>query len=313
MNLLTCMLRARRIEERIIRLYHQGRIMGGCYLGYGQEAIGAGTTLASGPHDLFTPLIRDLTVHLGRGMTTHEIFRHWLARSTGLMRGRDGNIHFGDMKRGIFAMISHLGAMLPVLAGGIMARRRRGEDAVGFGYIGDGATSTGDFHEAVNFAAVLDVPVIFVIENNKYAYSTPSSKQFKCARLIDRAQGYGIEGHAVDGNDALAVHAIAQELAADLRRRPRAVLLECDTLRIRGHGEHDSAGYVPAELRAEYARRDPIDVLRRKLTTAGLATVQQIEELDRSLIAEVDAAVADAQRDPAPCPGTLQEGVYAPG
>lgn len=313
LDLLRCMIRSRRIEERLIRLYHQGKIIGGCYIGIGQEAIGAATVAAAGPDDLFAPLIRDMTVHLGRGMSTLETFRHWLGRATGVTRGRDGNIHHGDLRRGVYAMISHLGAMLPVITGGVMARRRRGLDTIGVGYIGDGATSTGDFHEAVNFAAVFDVPVLFVIENNKYAYSTPNDRQFRCQRLVDRAPGYGVEGLSADGNDAVALYLQVRALLADMRRRPRPVLLECDTLRMRGHGEHDDSSYVPADLKAAYAARDPILTARRRLAAAGVIGEDDYAALDREVILEVETAVQQSLREPAPDPASFLEGVYAAG
>ena len=259
---------ARLAEERLVRLYHQGRIFGGVYTGIGQEAIGAATTLACGDHDLFAPCIRNMTVHLGRGQSVLNIFRQYLGRVTGPTRGRDGNVHHGNLARGVYAMISHLGAMLPVVTGAVMAARRLGRDAIGIAYIGDGATSTGDFHEAVNFAAVFDAPVIFLIENNKYAYSTPNSRQYRCEHLVDRAKGYGIEGISADGNDAVALHLLTRELVADLRRKPRAVLIECDTMRMRGHGEHDDFSYVPRELLEEYAKRDPIKVGWEQLVAA---------------------------------------------
>ncbi len=310
-DLLRCMILSRKIEERLVRLYHQGKIIGGCYLGIGQEAIGAATTLAAGPDDLFAPLIRDMTVHLGRGMTTLETFRHWLGRRTGVTRGRDGNIHHGDLCRGVYAMISHLGAMLPVITGGVMARRQRGVDSIGVGYIGDGATSTGDFHEAVNFAAVFDVPVLFVIENNKYAYSTPNSEQFRCKSLIERAPGYGIEGHSADGNDAVSLFLKVREIFADMRRKPRPVMIECDTLRMRGHGEHDDGSYVPAALKAAYAARDPIRVAREELVLAGVVTEAEVVALEREIVIEIEAAVQQSLREPAPDPSSFLEGVYA--
>lgn len=313
LDLLRCMVRSRRIEERLIRLYHQGKIIGGCYMGIGQEAIGAATVAAAGPDDLFAPLIRDMTVHLGRGMTTLETFRHWLGRESGITRGRDGNIHHGDLRRGVYAMISHLGAMLPVITGGVMARRRKGMDSIGVGYIGDGATSTGDFHEAVNFAAVFDVPVLFVIENNKYAYSTPNTHQFRCERLIERAAGYGVEGHSADGNDAVGLYLLVKKIYDDMRRRPRAVMIECDTLRMRGHGEHDDGSYIPAELKAKYAARDPIKVAREKLLKAGVITGAVYVAMDKEIISEIEAAVQQSLREPAASAASFLEGVYAAG
>lgn len=310
-GLMRTMLLSRKTEERLIRLYHQAKIYGGVYTGVGQEAIGAAATAASGPDDLFAPLIRNMTVHIGRGESALNIFRQWLARANGPTRGRDGNVHYGNLNHGVYTMISHLGAMLPVVVGGVMAKRRRGRDAVGFGFIGDGGTSTGDFHEAVNFAAVFDVPVVFVIENNHFAYSTPTRYQYRCNHLADRAPGYGIEGFRLDGNDAVGLHLFFRDLVAELRARPRAVLVECDTLRMRGHGEHDDSSYVPPELRERYAARDPIRQARERLVAEGILTAGEIDALEQSCLAEVDAAYRQALNDPPPDPSTLAQGVYA--
>lgn len=311
--LLHNMLLARRIEERMIRLYHQGSIFGGVYCGFGQEAIGTATTSVASSDDLFAPCIRDMTVHLGRGTAPRDIFRQFLGRANGPMRGRDGNIHYGELQRGVYAMISHLGAMLPVVTGGVMARRRIGRPTIGFAYIGDGGTSTGDFHEAVNFAAVFDVPVIFVVENNQFAYSTPTAHQFRCRHLVERAAGYGIQGIDADGNDVLALREIVGGVVADIRTKPRPVLLVCETLRMRGHGEHDDASYVPAELRAAWAKRCPILLLRQKLVTTKLATDAELDAFDAAVQAEVNEAYQQALGDPLPNPATLTEGVYAAG
>ena len=310
-GLMRTMLLSRTIEERLIRLYHQAKIYGGVYTGVGHEAIGASAAAAGGPEDLYAPLIRDMTVHVGRGESTLNIFRQWLARADGPTRGRDGNVHYGNLKNGVYTMISHLGAMLPVVVGGVMAKRRRGFDTVGFGFIGDGGTSTGDFHEAVNFAAVYNVPVVFLIENNHYAYSTPQQYQFRCAHLADRAPGYGIEGHRVDGNDAVRLYRFLRDLVADLRANPRAVLVECDTLRMRGHGEHDDSSYVPKDLLAKYAARDPILVARERFVSEGLLAADEIDTLAQGCLAEVDAAYRQALKDPPPDPATLAQGVYA--
>ena len=310
-DILRCMMLARLTEERLVRLYHQGRIFGGVYTGIGQEAIGAATALACGTHDLFAPFTRNMTVHIGRGEPVLNIFRQYLGRVTGPMRGRDGNVHYGDLSHGVYAMISHLGAMMPVVTGGVMAARRLGRDAVGIAYVGDGATSTGDFHEAVNFAAVFDVPVIFLIENNKYAYSTPNAIQYRCEHLVDRAKGYGIEGISADGNDAVSLYLLTRELVADLRRKPRAVLMECDTMRMRGHGEHDDAAYVPRELLERYAKRDPIRMCWEKLVDAKIATREELDRLEHGCREEVNSAYHQALSEPPPDPSTLMEGVYA--
>lgn len=311
MSLLRTMLLARLADERLIRLYKQGAIQGGVYCGIGQEAIGAATTTASRPEDLFAPLIRNMAVHVGRGETPLSIFRQWLARAQSPTKGRDGNIHYGTLRHGVYPMISHLGAMIPVVVGGIMARRRRGEATVGFAYIGDGGTSTGDFHEGLNFAAVFDVPLIMIVENNKYAYSTPTARQYRCARLVDRAPGYGIEGHSADGNDALALYRLVAALAEDLRTRPRPVMIECDTLRMRGHGEHDDFTYVPAELLETYRARDPIAVATSHLMAEGLATAAAIEALTADCRQAIDQAYQQAMSEPPPNPETLSVGVYA--
>jgi acetoin:2,6-dichlorophenolindophenol oxidoreductase subunit alpha len=313
LSLMRSMFRTRRIEERLVRLYHQGKIYGGVYTGMGQEAMGAALAHAGGPQDLYAPCIRDLSVHVARGETVRQVFCQWLARGNGPTRGRDGNVHFGNMRNGVFTMISHLGAMIPVLVGGVMARRRQGIDAVGVVFIGDGGTSTGDFHEGVNFAAVYKVPVIVLIENNHYAYSTPTDTQYRCAKLSDRAIGYGIEGYNADGNDAVGLLLQARDLIDDLRRNPRAVLLECDTMRMRGHGEHDDFSYIPKNLLDEYALKDPLLVATNRLVQEKLVAREDIDALDREVQAEIDVAYQQALNDPPPDPGTLMEGVYAHG
>ena len=252
-----------------------------------------------------------MAVHLGRGETLLDVFRHWLGRASGPTRGRDGNIHYGMPSRGVFAMISHLGAMIPVVIGGVMAKRRLGGDAIGFAYIGDGGSSTGDFHEAANFAAVFSVPVIIVIESNKFAYSVPSEQQYKCRRLIDRAAGYGMEGFAADGNDVVETYRLVRRVADDIRQRPRPVMIECDTMRMRGHGEHDDFAYAPPELLARYRQHDPIIVAVQALTSAGILTHAEIQSLNDACLREVDLAYHAALEEPPPNPDTLLAGVYA--
>jgi TPP-dependent pyruvate/acetoin dehydrogenase alpha subunit len=203
--------------------------------------------------------------------------------------------------------------MLPVVTGGVMARRRLGRPAVGFAYIGDGGTSTGDFHEAINFAAVLEVPMLFVVENNQFAYSTPNAHQFRCKSLVDRAAGYGIQGVAADGNDVLGLRATVGALVADIRAQPRTVLLVCETMRMRGHGEHDDASYVPRELLAAWEQRCPVRRLREQLVAAQVATAAELDALDAAVQADVSEAYQQALADPPPDPATLMEGVYAAG
>lgn len=306
-----CMVTARHIEERLIKLYHQGKIYGGVYTGIGQEAIGAATTAAAEPQDLFSPLIRDMSVHLGRGTEPITIFRQYLARANSPTLGWDGNVHYGELSKGVYAMISHLGAMLPVITGAVMARRRKGMNTVGFAYIGDGATSTGDFHEAVNFAAVFDVPVVFVIENNKFAYSTPTYRQYRCRSLADRAAGYGIRGYEADGNDLVELYFKVREIVSEIRTQPAPVLLECDTFRVRGHGEHDDASYVPSELREQYEKRDPIRIARERFLAEGIFTAEELSSVEKQIQEEVRAAAHQALREPEADVSALLRGAYA--
>jgi len=311
-DMLRIMLLSRTIEERLIRLYHQGKVYGGVYSGIGQEAPGAAACAISAAHDLFAPCIRNMSVHVGRGASSLDLFRQWLGKDGGPTRGRDGNIHHGNLAQGVYAMISHLGAMLPVVVGGVMARRRQGIPAIGFGFIGDGGSSTGDFHEAVNFAAVQNVPVIFIIENNHYAYSTPSAQQYRCAHLVDRAVGYGIEGIRADGNDACALRDLFKSLANDIRIKPRAVLVEVETMRMRGHGEHDDFSYVPRELLEHYRLRDPIDICRNRLMEQGVLLEPEWDAMHAACLNEVDAAYRQVMTESGPDPSTLMEGVYEP-
>lgn len=304
-------LTTRRIEERLIRLYHQARIFGGVYTGYGQEAPGAAVAAVAGPEDLFAPCIRNLSLHIGRGATPLDVFRQWLGRVTGPTRGRDGNVHFGNLDHGVYAMISHLGAMIPVVTGGVIARRHQGRDAVGFAFIGDGGTSTGDFHEGVNFAAVRDVPLVVIIENNHYAYSTPGTAQYRCRSLADKAAGYGIEGLRLDGNDAPALAAALAPVVRRLRDNPAPVLVEVDTMRMRGHGEHDDFSYVPTELLEQYAARDPVALCRQALLADDGWDEAAVAGLGAEIQAGVDAAYKAATEEPRPGAEDLLDGVYA--
>lgn len=311
MSLLRLMVLSRRIDERLIALYRQGRIRGSVFAGIGQEAIGAAAALCGHSGDLYAPCIRNLAVHLGRGETALGIMRQALGRETGPTGGRDGNVHHGLLQNGVYAMISHLGAMISVVAGGVMARRRRGDTSVGVAFVGDGATSTGDFHEALNFASVFDVPLLVIVENNHYAYSTPTSRQYRCRHLADRAAGYGVEGFRADGNNAAEMYVTVRDLLAELRARPRPAILECETMRMRGHGEHDDFAYVPRELLAVYGRRDPIKLAVRAMNAAGMLKDGALEALEQSVTEEIEAACRQALAEPEPFGETLLDGVYS--
>ncbi|MBT7068581.1 MAG: thiamine pyrophosphate-dependent dehydrogenase E1 component subunit alpha [Verrucomicrobia bacterium] len=310
-EVLRLMVLARKVDEQIIKLCHQGRIHGSSFTGIGQEAISTAAAIASQPQDLFGPCIRNLALHLGRGETPLGIMRQVLARRDSATGGRDGNIHHGRLENGVYAMISHLGAMISVVAGGVMAKRRQGIDAVGVAFVGDGTTSTGDFHEALNFAAVFDIPILVIIENNHYAYSTPTSGQYRCRRLVDRAAGYGIDGVSADGNNAAEMYVTVNEILTDIRRTPRPVLLEAETMRMRGHGEHDNFKYVPEELLLLYRRRDPINLAVRAMAAAKLMDSEQFAALETSITEEVAAAARQALSEEEPSADTLLQGVYA--
>ncbi len=301
----------RAIEDRAIKLYYQGRIPGAYFTGWGHEAIAVGATYALGPADLLAPMHRDLAAYLMRGIPARRVFAQFLDREGGLTRGRDGNIHMGDPRLGILPFISHMAASVPVAAGMALACRQRGQARVVLTFFGDGATSTGAWHEGVNFAAVLRLPVVLVLENNQYAYSTPLDRQTAARALVDKAPGYGIPGVAVDGNDVLAVYAAARAAVARARDGGGPTLIECRTMRMRGHSEADHFAYVPRELLAAWAARDPIALFERRLREEGQLTAEADRAMQGRIAQEVEEALAWAEASPEPAPASVAEGVYA--
>jgi len=296
------MLLARRLEEKIDSLYHAGKIVGGVYLGRGQEAFSGalGVSLCRG-RDIFAPLIRDMAGRLAFGEPLLDPARTYLGSVLGPMRGRDGNIHRGRPAEGMPAMISHLGSMVSVVCGMLMARRFKGDvGAVGATCLGDGATSTGAFHEAVNLAAVERLPLVIAVANNQFAYSTPTDRQFACRDLVDRAVGYGIDGHVVDGTDLAECLQVFEEVVGRARAGKGPQLVVGHLLRLTGHGAHDDAGYVPEVLKRSPLGRDCLEVARQQLLGQGVASVADLERWEREVIAEVQQAVAIAQKDPVP-------------
>lgn len=296
------MLLARRLEEKISNLYHSGKIVGGVYLGRGQEAFSAalGVSLWRG-RDIFAPLIRDMAGRLAFGEPLLDPARTYLGSVLGPMRGRDGNIHRGRPAEGMPAMISHLGSMVSVVCGMLMARRFKGDlEAVGAACVGDGATSTGAFHEAVNLAAVERLPLVIAVANNQFAYSTPTERQFACRDLTDRAAGYGIEGHAVDGTDLAECLMVFEHAVARARAGHGPQLVVGTLLRLTGHGAHDDAAYVPEALKRTPLGRDCLERAGQHLITRGLATPEELDRWDREVTEEVRQAVATAQQDPVP-------------
>lgn len=301
----------RAIEDRGIKLYYQGRIPGAYFTGWGHEAIAVGATYALGPDDLLAPMHRDLAAYIMRGIPVHRVFAQFLDREGGLTRGRDGNVHMGDPRLGVLPFISHMAASVPVAAGMALACRQRGEARVVLTFFGDGATSTGAWHEGVNFAAVLRLPLVLVLENNQFAYSTPLDRQTAARSFVDKAPGYGIAGAAVDGNDVLAVFAAAREAVARARGGDGPTLIECRTMRVRGHSEADKSFYVPPELLQEWSARDPIALFERRLRDEGNMSPEEDRALNERVGREVDEGLTWAEASPEPSPESVSEGVYA--
>jgi TPP-dependent pyruvate/acetoin dehydrogenase alpha subunit len=301
----------RMVEERLGLLYRTGKVVGGLYTSLGQEGISIGSAYALQPRDWVGPLIRNLGVMLARGVRPREAFTQYLARGTSPTGGRDGNTHFGDLARRIVAPISHLGSVIPVMAGIAFAAKQRGEDVVAMTWIGDGGTSTGDFHEGLNLAAVLDVPLVLVVENNGYAYSTPTRMQTRVADLVIKAEGYGVPAEIVDGNDVLAVYDAAKRAVDRARAGGGPVMLEMKTFRMKGHAEHDDAKYVPPELFAEWREKDPLVRYDRALEAEGILTREERDWRVGALKAEIDADADFAVESVLPEPSFAFGRVYA--
>lgn len=302
----------RLFEERVLVLYRQGRIPGSVYTGRGQEAVAAAGGRALHEGDVVAPLNRELACHFARGVTVGDAFRNFLGRGTGPTRGRDGNMHFGVPARGVFPLVSMLGDLVPVTVGAALAFKRRGERRVALTFVGEGAFSVGDTHEGLNLAGVWQVPAVFVIQSNRYSYSTPASSQMVNTNIAQRLEGgWSIPAERVDGTDALAV---LQAVAGAVERArngggPQAV--EALSLRMHGHAAHDDARYVPSGMREDFAERlDPVARLAARLALDGVAAAE-LAELRASALAAVDAGLAEAEQAPAADPGTIEEGVYA--
>ncbi len=304
----------RSLEERLVNLYRQTKVVGGLFRSLGQEAdaVGSAYALDRSRGDVLSPLIRNLGSMLVQGATPVEILRQYMARGDSPTRGRELNIHFGDTVRGFIGQISHLGDMVPVMAGVTLAFRLRREPRVGLVYVGDGATSTGAFHEGINFAAVQRCPLVVVVENNGYAYSTPTRKQTAAASFADKAVGYGVPGVRADGNDVLAVYRVTKDAVERARRGEGVTLIELVTYRRTGHAEHDNQSYVPPGEIERWAREnDPLDRYVQTLTGELGVEPGELEALDARVRDEVDRATDLAERSPAPDPRDALVGVYA--
>ncbi len=301
----------REVEGRIERkLYRQGKIVGGVYVGRGQEAIPAAAGMAAEPDDFLFPSHRDLALFFIRGVHPREVFAQYMGRVGGLTRGRDANMHMGDLKRRLVAIISPMAASVPVAAGAAMALKFQGKKDIAFVFFGDGATSRGDWHEGINLAAVQKAPLVLICNNNQYAYSTPIEKQMACRNVADRGPGYGIPSEIVDGNDVFATYEVIQRAAAHARAGLGPYLVECKTFRMTGHSAHDPADYVPKHLWEEWSKKDPIQRLRRLIVEKGWADERAIEDMLAELCSEVDKAVEWAEKSPYPDASELLDNVY---
>src|SRR5207253_2640127 len=291
----------RLVEDRLVNLYRQTKVVGGVFRSLGQEATAVGTAYALRPQDFITPLIRDLGAVLVKGIRPREIFAQYMAKAWGPSGGRDLNIHFGDLEKGFIGPISHLGDMIPVMTGVVLGARMQKKDVVGLAYIGDGGMSTGAFHEGLNFAAVQKLPLLVVAEYNHYAYSTPTRLQTAVENLADKAAGYGIPSHIVDGNDIIACYEVTKKAVEYASEGGGAVLIEAKTYRRKGHAEHDDQRYVPeGEIEWWEKNNDPVDRYERFLIEQGRATRERLDEITADVQREIDEDVAWAESSPMP-------------
>ena len=303
----------RSLEERLVNLYRQTKVVGGLFRSLGQEAdaVGSAYALDRSKGDMLSPLIRNLGSMLVQGATPSEIIRQYMAKGDSPTRGRELNIHFGDTERGFIGQISPLGDMVPVMAGVTLTFKMRREDRVGLVYVGDGATSTGAFHEGINFAAVQRCPLVVVIENNGYAYSTPTAKQSLVKQFADKSIGYGIAGETADGNDVIATYEATKRAVDRARRGEGTSIVELMTFRRKGHAEHDNQSYVPAgQIEAWAAENDPIDRYIARLRAEGV-TADELSAIDTRIQRDIDEATDAAELSGVPEPLDALLGIYA--
>ena len=305
------LLTTRGIEERGHILYKQGKIPGSFYTGRGNEASAVGIATAMRPEDVGTPLHRDMGVHVVRGVEPWRVFAQFMGRMDGPTKGKDGNVHMADDRLGLIAMVSHLPAMLPVAVGCALAFRIREEKRVALGWFGEGASARGDTHEAMNLAGVRRLPIVFICDNNQWAYSTPTYLEYAVEHIADRAKAYGFDGVVVDGTDVLAVYREARLAIEKAREGGGPTLIECQTLRMEGHAVHDDAFYVPKEMFEEWAKRDPLERFRTWLRANAEFTDEQEDEIRGEVKKLLNDAVKRADESPIPDKSTLLDGVFA--
>jgi TPP-dependent pyruvate/acetoin dehydrogenase alpha subunit len=309
-NLYRFMAMMRAAEERAITLYRQGKVPGSFYDGCGQEAISVGSSYVLGPRDRMCILHRDLGAHFVRGVTPDRYLANYMGRSGGPTGGRDGNMHFGDRELGCVGMVSMLPDMALVASGMALKFKLRGEQRVAMTYFGEGSTANGQWHEAMNFAGIYGLPIVFVLENNQFAYSTPNALEF-VVDPVERAGAYGFPGVKVDGNDVEAVFEAARAAAERARSGEGPTLIECVTMRMHGHGAHDDMSYVPPEMFEEWSQRDPIERYGERLVAEHGFSADEIESLRAEVKAYVDECAQKALDSPMPDPATATDGVFA--
>ena len=303
----------RSLEERLVNLYRQTKVVGGLFRSLGQEAdaVGSAYALDRSKGDILSPLIRNLGSMLVQGAKPNEIIKQYMAKGDSPTRGRELNIHYGDLVRGFIGQISHLGDMVPVMAGVTLSFKMRGQDRVGLVYVGDGATSTGAFHEGINFAAVQKCPLVVIVENNGYAYSTPLKKQTAAERLVDKAIGYGVAGERADGNDVIATYEVTKRAVDRARSGGGVTLIELMTYRRKGHAEHDNQSYVPSgEIDRWASENDPIDRYVAQLLDEGVLETE-LKAIDARVTEEIDRATDEAEASPMPEATDALVGIYA--
>ena len=300
----------RAVEDRMVSMYRQGEMLGSVYTGHWHEAIAVGTAAALRQDDFLCPIHRDLGAHLWRGMEPWQVMASFLGKATSPTGGRDGTLHYGRLDLGVYNLPSHIPDNYPVAIGGAFAFKYRGEDRVAMAYCGDGSTSRGDFHEAINIAAVQDLPVVFIVENNQFAYSTPLRLQSR-TDFATKAVAFGIPGEKVDGTDVVAVYEATRRAVERARAGEGPTLIECVTMRMHGHAEHDPADYVPRELFEEYQDKDPVELFAAKLQELGFAGAEDIAAMREEARVKAIEARKKSLSDPMPVPDREEERVYA--
>ncbi|HEX6062670.1 MAG TPA: thiamine pyrophosphate-dependent dehydrogenase E1 component subunit alpha, partial [Longimicrobiales bacterium] len=305
----------RQLEQVLVNLYRQNKVIGGLYRSLGQEATAIGSAYAldrrtDGTGDMLAPAIRNLGSLLLMGARPVEFMKHYMAKGDSPTRGREQNVHFCDYQKGYFSPISHLGTMTEIMAGVALTFKLREQPRVALVYSGDGASSTGAFHEGFNFAAVQRAPLVVIIENNGYAYSTPKSRMTAAESFVDKAAGYGVHGEQCDGNDVIAVYEMTKRAVDRARRGAGASLLETMSYRRKGHAEHDNQAYVPAGELAAWELKDPIARFEGRMLTEGWATQQEMDAIAARVVEEIDRAREEAEASPLPEPEWALGDVY---